>query len=150
MKWITVLMLWSSILCAEDLQLEVKTYNKRFYALIKVETTFHKAQAVAKKLGGNIAEPRSVYENRFLSRFLRKKACWLGVNDRLKEDKWVLFTTKKPIAYSNWYSVRMHNKIQKNVAEMRPNGKWAPCAGNVEKRIFIVMWDKMPELANVK
>lgn len=72
-----------------------KTYNGHIYKYYDMKTTWKKASAYCKKMGGYLTTLTSKKENNFAYNLCGKSNAWIGLNDAKKEGKFVWVTGER-------------------------------------------------------
>jgi len=94
------------------LQIELVQWTKVLDSLVWFSSeyaTFDEAIQNCTEMGAKLFEPRSLRQNREVYAALKAKgrdqhAHWIGINDRLVENKFVYVTDNEPIAFEHWGS----------------------------------------------
>ncbi|PVD27907.1 hypothetical protein C0Q70_10482 [Pomacea canaliculata] len=83
------------------------------------------SMSLCRALGGYLTEITSAAENNFVRNLIGRNSAWMGINDILRNGRWVLTSSGRPLPYANWARGEPNNHGgSETCGQMFPNGRW--------------------------
>ncbi|XP_070182300.1 asialoglycoprotein receptor 2-like [Littorina saxatilis] len=85
------------------------SFESSCYAFLDIKVPWTSAKAFCELLGAKMLEVESKAENDFIVGQMRRSGLryvWMGINDLVREGRWVYNSNGLPLRYSNWLSVK--------------------------------------------
>ncbi|XP_025098746.1 perlucin-like protein [Pomacea canaliculata] len=100
-------------------------YGDSCYTYISQPLTWVDAASLCRALGGYLTEITSAAENNFVRNLIGRNSAWMGINDILRNGRWVLTSSGRPLPYANWARGEPNNHGgSETCGQMFPNGRW--------------------------
>ncbi|XP_070195439.1 asialoglycoprotein receptor 2-like isoform X2 [Littorina saxatilis] len=101
------------------------------YVFLDIKVPWTSAKAFCELLGAKMLEVESKAENDFIVAQMSRSGLsrvWMGINDLVREARWVYNSNGLPLKYSNWLSAKFDNSQAyeggEDCGEIFSNGGW--------------------------